>query len=157
MLLTWSSLSGGHSSLCGDKIAAGSMSQEPPEPPAQGRIGWWEADTGPQQAGAPFPPPALERTHEYAPCAHLTLYDIVFKPSGLIGDPEHSHREGEVECHLEGQGVNEQSQGLKLFHNTHRLLRAWRTTLPRRPECVLRVPKHRRTPTTGTEASHFRA
>lgn len=62
--------------------------------------------------------------------AHLALYDIILKPLGLIGNPEHSHREGEVECHLEGQGVNEQSQGLNPFRSVHRLLRAWRTILP---------------------------
>lgn len=47
----------------------------------------------------------VERTREHCPYAHLALYDIVLKPLGLIGNPEHGHREGEVQCHLEGQGA----------------------------------------------------
>ena len=137
MLLTWSSFSGGHSSLCGDKVTAGSRSQELPETPHPGQGRFVEGKHCSPAGWCPtLSPTPWNEPVNILVYAHLALYDIILKPLGLIGNPEHSHREGEVECHLEGQGVNEQSQGLNPFRSVHRLLRAWRTILPDRKSVV---------------------
>ena len=61
--LTWSSFSGGHSSLCRDKVTDGVTSQKPPEPRIQGRVGSGKADPVPSY---PSPLPGM---NQCPPCA----------------------------------------------------------------------------------------
>lgn len=86
------------------------MSQVPPELHTQGRSAHERQTWAPSRLVPDTLLLPLQRALEHSPCAHLALYDIVLKPLGLIGNPEHSHREGEVECHLKEEG-DEQSQG----------------------------------------------